>query len=306
MDKINLKGKKILVTGGNGYLGRHLIYEFLNRGAIIFCIDISKETTLKVIKYYQVDLRDKERLNEVIKEIQPDIIYHLAACLDRRRDFDNIEYIFDTNLKGTINLLNSLREVRYENFIFTSTSEVYGGKHIKAPFKEDDQFVPASPYSLSKYCAETSIRTFSEIYQKNYTILRLFNFYGPGMPNQFFIPQLISAFKKNNDFNMTDGKQVRDFLFINDIIQALLLATVEKAYNEIFNVCSGQGITLRELALQLKMILNSKSKINFGAVPYRENEVWEMVGDNTKIKKKLSFGINIDLYEGFKRLNNEN
>ena len=298
MDKINLKGKRILVTGGNGYLGKHLIYELLKRDAIIFCIDISKETTIEEIKYYQVDLRDKKRLNSIIDVIQPEIIYHLAACLDRRRDFDNIEYIFDTNLKGTINLLNSLRDVRYENFVFTSTSEVYGSKHIKAPFKEDDQFVPASPYSLSKYCAETSIRTFSEIYQKNYTILRLFNFYGPDMPNQFFIPQLINALKKDNDFKMTEGKQVRDFLFINDIIQALLLATVEKAYNEVFNVCSGQGITLRDLALQLKMILNSKSKINFGAILYRENEVWEMTGDNTKSKELLKFKQNYLLIQG--------
>ncbi|MCK4663283.1 MAG: GDP-mannose 4,6-dehydratase, partial [Bacteroidales bacterium] len=192
--------------------------------------------------------------------------------------------------------------IEYENFIFTSTSEIYGGKSIKPPFKEDDNFIPASPYSLSKYCAETSIKTFSEMYQKNYTILRLFNFYGPDMPNQFFIPQLISALKNNENFNMTKGKQVRDFLFINDIIQAMILSTDINAYNEVFNVCSGQGITLHDLALQLKMILNSKSKINFGAVPYRENEVWEMVGGNTKIKETLKFKQKYLLIEGLNNL----
>ena len=305
MEKINLKGKRILVTGGNGYLGKHLIYELMKRGAIIFCIDISKETTLEVIKYYQVDLRDKERLNEVIKEIQPKVIYHLAACLDRRRNFDNTERIFDINLKGTINLLNSLREVRYENFVFTSTSEVYGGKHIKAPFNEDDQFVPASPYSLSKYCAEMSIKTFSEIYQKNYTILRLFNFYGPGMPNQFFIPKLISALKNNENFNMTKGEQIRDFLFISDIIHALILATESNAYQEIFNVCSGDGVSIKELALKIKGKLKSVSKINFGAIPYRKNEVWEMVGDNSKLINNLGFHYNKNINIQIKSLINE-
>jgi nucleoside-diphosphate-sugar epimerase len=268
MDKINLCDKRILVTGGNGHLGRNLIEKLVAKKAIVFCLDI-----------------------------QPSIIYHLAASLDRTRDFEYAEKIFKINLNGTINLLNALKKIEYENFIFTSTSEVYGGKSIKPPFKEDDKFVPASPYSLSKYCAETTIKTFSEMYWKNYTILRLFNFFGDGMPNNFFIPQLIDKLRRDEDFNMTKGGQIRDFLHIDDVLQATLLATESNAYQEIFNVCSGEGVSIKELALKIKGKLKSVSKINFGAIPYRKNEVWEMIGSNDKITKMLGFKVKNDLIE---------
>jgi nucleoside-diphosphate-sugar epimerase len=137
-----------------------------------------------------------------------------------------------------------------------------------------------------------AIRTFSDLHKKNFTILRLFNFYGEDMPKNFFIPQLIEKLKDNKDFDMTLGEQKRDFLHISDILEAMILATDTIAYNELFNVCSGQGKTIKEIALELKQLLNSQAKINFGALPYRENEVWEMVGDCSKLKNQLNFSIN--------------
>jgi len=294
LDKINIKGRRILVTGGNGYLGRKLIEELLSNGALISSLDVQVNSLIKGCDYYQVDIRDSERLTEIISIINPQIIYHLAAIIDRTRDFSQVNDIFDVNVIGTVNLLNSLKNIDYDNFVFTSTSEVYGGKKIKAPFKENDDFIPASPYSLSKYNAEMVIKTFSELYNNNFTIFRLFNFYGVDMPENFFIPQLIEKLKKNASFDMTFGEQKRDFLHISNVIEALILAIDTKAYNELFNVCSGKGKTIKEIALELKQLLKSKSKINFGVLPYRNNEVWEMVGDNKKIKETLKFYTNFD------------
>ncbi|MCK5019732.1 MAG: NAD-dependent epimerase/dehydratase family protein [Candidatus Peribacteraceae bacterium] len=299
MDRVNLKNKKILVTGGNGYLGRILIKSLLPFSSKIFSVDLNHNSCQNKVVCYDADLLDKKKLTELIHDIQPSVIYHLAANLNRTRDFSMAKDIFAVNLTGTLNLLNSLKEVQYDNLIFTSTSEVYGGANIKVPFSENDNFVPASPYSLSKYCAEMSIKTFSEINNRNYTILRLFNFYGKDMSKKFFLPQLIEKLKKNEDFDMTNGEQKRDYLHIDDIINALLLSSTAKAYNDVFNVCSGAGISLRELAVNLKDNLNSTSKINFGAIPYRENEVWEMIGNNEKISnlgfnQKLAFLENID------------
>lgn len=289
MDKINLKGKRILVTGGNGYLGRNLIKKLLSQGALVSSLDIQKNSVNEGIVYYQVDIREEKALLKVISHINPQLIYHLAAIIDRVRDFSKVNAILEVNLKGTINILNSLKNINYENFIFTSTSEVYGGKKIKAPFKEADVFIPASPYSLSKYNAEMAIKTFSELYNKNYTILRLFNFYGEDMPKSFFLPQLIEKLKNDEDFDMTFGEQKRDFLHVTDILKAMILAIDIEAYNELFNVCSGNGKTIKEIALDLKQLLKSKSDINFGKLPYRNNEVWEMIGDCSKLKQRLNF-----------------
>ena len=297
MDKINLQNKRVLITGGNGYLGKNLIKQLVTYKADVFSIDIQDKCFLNGINYFQTDIRDSNKLKEIIQKINPEYIYHLAASLDRSRDFEITKEIFDINVNGTINLLNALTDVEYENLIFTSTSEIYGGNNVKSPFKEDGDFIPASPYSLSKYAAEMTIKTFSELKNKNYTVLRLFNFYGNDMPKSFFIPQLIEKLNNNEKFDMTKGEQLRDYLYINDVIQSLLLSTKKEAQKEVFNVCSGKAKSIKKIALEFKKKLNSKSTINFGAIPYRDNEVWEMVGSNDKINKKLGFKVINDLME---------
>ncbi len=302
MGKINLKDKKILVTGGNGYLGRNLINRLLIYQAKIFSLDLVHDHQNKENNYYNINLLDNETLVKIMDIIKPDIIYHLAASLDRTRDFSETNNILNINLTGTVNLLNALKNIQYENLIFTSTSDVYGGASAKAPFRENDIFIPASPYSLSKFCAETAIQTFSELNKKRYTILRLFNFVGKDMPDNFFIPQLIKKIRQNMDFDMTYGEQIRDILYIDDILEALILSLQERAYNNVFNVCSSQGQTIKHIALEIKKVLKSKSNLNFGNLPYRENEIWEMVGDNTKIEQSLGFNPRFKFTDIIKKL----
>ena len=299
----SLKDKRIVVTGGCGYVGSFLVNKLLELNAKVFVFDIvSSRKKIQDVVYYNVNLIDYDLLNQLIKQIQPQKIFHLAASLNRARDYNNIDKIFDINLKGTNNLLLALKDLDYSSFIFTSTSEVYGNQ-TKIPFKEDLAMQPTSPYSLSKAAAELSIQTFSNIYNKPYTILRLFNIYGPNISEYFFIPQLINALKENKNFDMTKGEQKRDFVFIDDIIKVLInVATNQNANNQIFNVCGGESTSIRELALEIKRLIQSKSKINFGAIPYRNNEIWDMVGSATKIKDTLSLNIKIDLSEGLKRL----
>jgi len=138
---------------------------------------------------------------------------------------------------------------------------------------------------------------------KNYTILRLFNFFGEGMPGNFFIPQLISSLKKKSVFKMTKGKQVRDFLYIDDVVKALLLAAKKKkSVNETFNVCSGKGIMLKKLVKEFSKYIDSKCKIEYGSLPYRKNEIYEMKGNNKKIKKLLGFRPEYSLSKAIKKV----
>jgi UDP-glucose 4-epimerase len=288
MDKVDFKGKRILVTGGNGYLGKNLVKALKKKNAIVFIVD--KEGA-DIENMFKVDITNGPEVEEAIQKIQPQIIFHLAASLNRERNFDRFEEINRVNHLGTYYLLKALQNISYDNFIFTSTSEVYGDNI--PPFSENQILNPSSPYSLTKLYAENLIKTFSNTYNKKFTILRLFNFFGKNMPVEFFIPQMINALKNKASFEMTEGDQKRDFLYIDDVLQAMILsAGSQGGQNEIFNVCSGNAITLKQIVKDIKASLNSNCKINFGALPYRNNEVWNMQGDNKKITKKLGFKVN--------------
>ena len=298
---ISLKGARVLVTGGVGYLGKNLINQLIQYGCEdIHSIDLENtEKKNPKITFHQVNLLDALSLSEIVKKIKPTLVYHLAANLNRSRDFSIVKQLMDVNFTGTVNLLNALEDIPYNNFIYTSTSEVYGGKSVTPPFKETDDFTPASPYSMSKYCGEVALKTFSEIKKKEYTILRMFNFLGSNMPPNFFPSQLKKKLSNNADFSMTLGEQFRDYLYLSDVIEALLLAGVTEKTNEVYNVCSGHGISIRELAENAKIKMVSKSNIQFGAIPYRNNEVWNMVGDNSKIKNNLGWNPKESIWKYF-------
>jgi len=286
-------------------VGRLLAEKIKGTGSRLHVLDFVLPPGNQLIReviYHRINLLEYDSLARLIKKIKPDKIFHLAASLDRIRDYNVIDDLLDANLKGINNLLRSLRDIDYTSFVYTSTSEVYG-KQQKTPFKEDMLLNPASPYSLSKAAAELSLRTFSGIYCKPYTILRLFNVYGPDLPVSFFIPQLVTCLREGRDFDMTKGEQKRDFVYIDDIIDALILAAGDKkANNQIFNVCSARSISLKDLAIHIKNLIPSDALINFGAVPYRKNEIWDMAGSNEKIKNTLSFVNKTDFSTGLMKL----
>ena len=302
MGKIDLKDKKVLITGGNGYLGRHLATSLRGAGSVVFIIDKNGDETSE--NTFILDITDRELLTNVIYKIHPEIVFHLAASLNRDRNFDSFDEIQSINFNGTFNLLLALKNIDYENFIFASTSEIYGSN--KAPFIESQIPDPASPYSLTKVFSENLIKTFSKTYDKKFTILRIFNFFGKGMSPQFFIPQMITSLRNNAKFEMTEGEQTRDFLYIDDLMEAMLLCASVIPRNETFNVCSGEAVTLKQLVLEMKLRLNSKSEIMFGALPYRSNEVWNMVGDNTKIRESIGFVPKYNFGNGIELLISEN
>jgi nucleoside-diphosphate-sugar epimerase len=298
MDPVKLHGKRVLVTGGNGYLGTFLTQGLLEAGADVWIasIDVEDGERSRVL-----DITDADETSRIIREIGPLIVFHLAANLDRGRDPSLYPRLKAVNETGTFNILTALDKTGCENFIFTSSSEIYGNN--ASPFREDMVPKPVSPYSISKAKAEQIIRTWSAQTGKHHIILRLFNFYGPHMPENFFIPQMINTLKRGEDFLMTGGRQKRDFLYIDDVTRAMLMAAVDpSALNETFNICSGEGKQLGELATQIGKLMGSQARIRIGALPYRENEIWEMIGDNRKIAETLGFRPSIMINEGLRRV----
>jgi UDP-glucose 4-epimerase len=293
MGIIDLKGKKIIVVGGNGYLGSFLTKVLKENGANVFIISKDCEQTSS---QFIIDITNFDETYKVIQKIKPDIVYHLAANISRNRDFSIYEKMAAVNVQGTLNILRSLEDID-AHFIFTSTSEIYGNN--ASPVHENQIPKPVSPYSLSKISAEMLIQTYCTNHSKKHTNLRVFNFYGENMPEEFFIPQMINSLKKGEDFLMTKGEQVRDFLYVGDVVDALVLtAQNTNSYGETMNVCSGQGTKLSKLASAVNTSMNTKAKIVLGAIPYRDNEVWEMIGDQSKIKKSIGFEPKISIDKG--------
>ena len=294
----SLKNKTILITGGAGYLGSFLVKSLREKGADVY--NISKEAVASEHDF-PVDITNFDELDPIIQQINPDIVYHLAANISRNRNFSIFENMLQVNVIGTFNLLESLKQTDYKQFIFTSTSEIYGNN--ASPFHEDLLPMPVSPYSLTKVMAEQLIKTFSQQYNRNYTILRLFNFYGKNMSEDFFISQMINNLRRGEDFLMTKGEQKRDFIFVEDVVRALILAAEKPdACNETFNVCSGVGSPLASLATMINIKIDGTAKVKIGALPYRENEVWEMIGTTTKSKEKLGFIPHYSLNDGLEKI----
>jgi nucleoside-diphosphate-sugar epimerase len=284
-------GQAVLITGGGGYLGSKLCEKLAKTGALIYLLDIQfNKISEKLMSQYKninktyVDITNKETVENICKKIRPDYIFHFCALLNRDRDFSLYQKLYEVNVEGTLNLLEGLKNVDYKGLYYSSSGEVYGNS--KSPFNEEQMPKPSSPYSLTKLMAENLIQTFSSIYFKPYTILRIFNFFGPDMPENFFISQLISNLKKNKVFKMTEGEQIRDFLHIDDLINSIIYISLsDQSKGEVINICSGKGEKLIDLAQKISAILNKENRLEIGALPYRLNEIWEMIGENGKLKK---------------------
>ncbi|WP_449437258.1 NAD-dependent epimerase/dehydratase family protein [Pedobacter steynii] len=208
----------IVITGGGGYLGAKLAEKLASLGCDVYLVDINFNILAKTLDvnfsnvYLKIlDLTDRKSVKEVVRDCNPQHIFHFASVIDRSRDFSIFERLYKVNVTGTFNLLEELLDVPYVNFCFASTSEVYGDwKGL--PFKEEDCLNPMSPYSLTKLYSENLIKLHSKINQdKPYKILRIFNFFGIDMPETTFMGQMVKSYKDNNIFAMTKGSKLGIF-----------------------------------------------------------------------------------------------
>ncbi|HRY98253.1 MAG TPA: GDP-mannose 4,6-dehydratase [Bacteroidales bacterium] len=280
----------ILITGGGGYLGSMLARSLLDAGHDLHLADICfSEAALKEFpRYSQVylhtlDLRDAVAVERLCRVAEPAHIFHLAAMIDRSRDPALMAPMLEVNLGGTLNLLMGLKDIPYLSFGFSSTSEIYGNKN-PLPFTEDMPPQPVSPYSLSKWMAEDLIRSWSGMLGKPWRVFRIFNFYGPGMPPQTFIPQLLESLERRTSFHMTPGAQRRDYLHVHDLLWYLReMVLGEMLQNEVINLCSGESVSMDEIADKLTPREQDRALLHKD-LPYRENEIWDIRGDASKLR----------------------
>jgi len=255
------------------------------------------------IHVIEADLRNRGALEKGLKDYRPDTIYHLAAYNHVGQSFYQVEECFDVNAKGTANILDSCELVGgVERFVYMSTSEVYG-EQDRVPFTEDMNPCPISPYAITKYSGEMYCRMKQQIDNDlSIVIVRPFNVYGPYQSSKAVIPELIINCLNGKDVRTTKGEQTREFNYVEDIVEGLIMAGSHKGEIEgPVNLAAAEEVPIRELVLKIAELTGTSSKIEIGVLPYRPTEIWRMYADNSRAKTSLGWSPKVTLEEGLAR-----
>jgi nucleoside-diphosphate-sugar epimerase len=302
--------KKILITGGLGFVGINLVKKLLDMHVEPAILDFIPDTTkidknfipfnLDSLPFYNIDIRQSDKITKIIQGMSPDFIIHLAGMTNLEKTFEKAELAIEINLKGSLTILKAAQKTKISNFVFLSTSDIYGG--VDPPFRENQLAQPASPYSASKAAAEMFLIMFHNVYHTPVTILRSFNLYGKYQPSVRLIPFVIEKLLKNEDVPLTKGEQKREFNHVDDLIEAILQSLyIKESQGKTLNIGSGQSISIKEIAIIIATKMGKVDRLKIGALQYRENEIWDMYCDNSLAKKILDWEPKVALNEGLEK-----
>jgi len=307
MNSNHIKGKRVLLAGGSGFVGSHLVKHFQEAGAEIFILDPETPRMARIFNgfiprftYYRSDLLNQYELHEIIAKVWPEVVIHLGASLNRERNYPNIYKGIYSDIQGTVNLMESISGTDYEHFLYFSSAEVYGNTHVP-PFEESMHSKPVSPYSATKIATEQFVITCSAINKRPYTILRPFQLYGEGQSMNMFIPEFINTALKGIPFRMTYGKQTRDLVYIDDLCSAVLSVCLTKTtFNEVLNICSGVEVSMIEMAELMSELMGGVELLP-GSYEYKGDEIWNLFGSAVKMKKMTGWQAQTPMLEGLTR-----
>ncbi len=300
-----LNGVKVLVTGVSGFIGSHLARRLVKEGAEVHGLVRPSSKLWRIqdlknrIELHYADLTDFKSINRIVQDVRPQKVFHLAARVDVSRSFAVMDEMVEVNIKGTVNLLRALNETNYDCFINTGTCEEYGDNPV--PFREEQAPNPVSPYSASKVAATTFCQMLCKTMGLPIVILRPFLTYGPGQESNMLIPSLIKSVARGEAFKMTEGKQTREFNYVDDIVDGFIRAATTPAdIGEIINIGNGLEYEIRDVVAMVLKLLNSQARPEFGALRYRPGETWHFYCDNTKAKQILGWKPGVSLGDGLK------
>jgi UDP-glucose 4-epimerase len=304
-------GRRVLVTGGAGFIGSHMVEKLLDLGAEVKVIDtmlcgnkIDHLAGRKKLSVYKLDVLDVPSIEPLFAGI--DMVFHLAAMVGVEETQDEPVTLLNVEIIGTSNVIALAAKNKVKRFIFASSSEVYGDSWV--PMVEEGPFNPKSSYALTKLVGEHYCRAY---YQKNgleYTALRYFNSYGPRQDERFVLSRFVNrALAGKELFVYGDGTQTRDFTYVEDsVVMSLLAAASNAGINQILNFGTGQAVSINALADMVLTALDLKSSIKVSLVDYdrhrsREIEVFSRIANVDRAEKLLGYRPAIKLEDGLKK-----
>jgi len=306
---------KIFITGAEGFIGSHLteklvknghdvkafvLYNFGNSNGWLDRLDIKTKKKLKICKG---DVRDLDIIKRETKNYN--VIIHLAALVGIPYSYFSPRSYLDTNVIGTLNILQAAKENKTSRVIITSTSEVYGSAK-KIPITEEHSLQGQSPYSASKIAADQIGMSFYNSYNLPLVIIRPFNTFGPRQSERAIIPSIIKQImsSKNNTITLGNTFPTRDFNYVEDICDGFIAALNKKnIFGKIYNLGTGYEVSIKELVLLISSIMNRKIKIRktFERTRPKKSEVNRLCASNKKAIKDLKWKPKFSGKSGFKK-----
>ncbi len=290
------KNKKILVTGADGFIGSHLVEKLVDEGYSVkaFCyynsfnswgwLDTFPKEKLAKIEVFTGDIRDPNGVRTAMKDC--DMVFHLAALIAIPYSYHSPDSYVDTNVKGTLNILQAARDLDVNRILVTSTSEVYGtAKYV--PIDEKHPKQPQSPYSATKIGADSMAESFYRSFDLPVTIVRPFNTYGPRQSARAIIPTIITQLLNGfEEIKLGDLTPTRDLLFVKDTVNGFIeIAKTDSLIGHECNIATNSEISMQEMADTLIRLINPNAKIIQDKARLRpeKSEVFRLFGDNSKI-----------------------
>jgi UDP-glucose 4-epimerase len=300
-----MKNKTCLVTGGAGFIGSNLAEALIGEGYNVVIIDNlstgHKENIPDKAKFYEVDITQKGKVEEVFKKVKPEAIFHLAAQASVNRSVEDPILDVKINVIGTINLLDLARKYEVKHFVFSSTGGAIYGDDAPRPTPETAKADPLTPYGIDKLQAERFINFFSKNASLKTVILRYANVYGPKQ-DPFGEAGVIAIFtaKMLADESITingDGEQTRDFVFVKDVVRANI-AALKSDQGGMYNIGSGKETSINKLTEYLKQITGSKSEVLHGPPKIEQKN---SCLDIERARLELDFEPTEDMLSGLKQ-----
>ena len=317
--------KKILVTGGAGFIGSHLVDALIERGYKVVVIDnlstgkkenlnpafFKKSKVSAKAKFYKVDICSP-KVSEIFAKEKPEIVFHLAAQINVRKSVEDPISDAKTNILGSLNIIKSfIREIgvqslehsRNSKFIFASSGGAIYGKVQKIPTPENYLPNPISPYGIAKLTIERYLKFYKETFGLNFISLRFANVYGPRQDPKgeagvvsIFIDKIL---KRERPIIFGSGNQTRDFVFVEDVVSALLKAIEYQGNKEVFNIGTGIETSINELEELISKIIDKKIQPKFE--PAKPGDLKRSCLDISLAKKELKWKPKYNLENGLKK-----
>lgn len=303
---------KILVVGGAGYIGSHMIKRFQDTDYEIDILDnLSTGFELKAQNYklHICDLSDKDHVHQILKENKYEAVMHFASYINVGESYSNPNKYYENNVTNTLNLLDSMVDLKILNFIFSSSAAVYGEPQIN-PITEDQMVSPVSPYGNTKAIVEKILKDYDKAHGLKYVSLRYFNACGAHTdgsigerhnPETHLIPLILQVASGRReifsiygeDYETKDGTCIRDYVHVMDLAEAHLLSLedlIQNQKSDIYNIGNNIGFSIKE-------IINVAETITHQKIPYeilarRKGDPTQLIADNTKIIEKLNWSAN--------------
>jgi len=308
---MNWSGKKVLVTGSDGFIGSHLLERLVELGANVRALvlynsfnswgwlDTIDRKKLKNVEVIAGDIRDPHHVQAMVKDI--DMVFHLASLIAIPYSYHSPDSYLETNVKGVLNLLQAARNYPVERIIHTSTSEVYGTAQF-VPITEEHPLVGQSPYAASKIAADQFAVSFHRSFDLPITIVRPFNTYGPRQSARAIIPTVISqALSGKRTISIGNVRPTRDFTFVSDTVEGFIKAAEhEESVGKTLNLGSNSEISIGDLTEKISSLMSHSFEIAVDKARFRpeKSEVDRLWSDNSKAKALLKWEPTISLERG--------